>query len=56
MEESGRVDDEGFFYFLFFIHYSRAGYTYGEDDEGRPILERVDLMETFFTVRSKSCI
>ena len=26
------------------------------DDEGRPILERVDLMETFFTVRSKSCI
>ena len=23
------------------------------DDEGRPILERVDLMETFFTVRCK---
>ena len=24
------------------------------DDEGRPILERVDLMEAFFTVRSKN--
>ena len=23
------------------------------DDEGRPILERVDLMEAFFTVRSE---
>ena len=26
------------------------------DNEGRPVLERVDSMETFFTVRSKSCI
>ena len=26
----------------------------GIDDEGRPILERVDLMEAFFTVKSKN--